>query len=65
MGMLIEDPVTIHHVARVDVIRMEALEQGGAVISQLHHLACEFRALVDHHFMRALVLLKKVCFSLL
>lgn len=59
MGMLVKDPVTVAHVAGVDVVEMEAFVQGGAVISQLHHLACELWALVDHHFVRALVLQKR------
>lgn len=59
MGMLVEDPVAIHHIAGVDVIEMEALVQGGAIISQFHHLASELWALVDHHLMRTLVLQKQ------
>lgn len=59
MGMLIEDPVALLHIAGVDVVEVEALIQGGAVITQLHHLATELRALVDHHFVRTLVLWKR------
>lgn len=59
MGMLIEDPVAVFHIAGVDVVGMEAFVQGGTVISQLHHLASELRALVDHHSVRALVLQKR------
>lgn len=59
MGMLVEDPVAFLHIAGVDVVVVEALIQGGAVVSQLHHLASELRALINHHSVRTLVLWKR------
>lgn len=59
MGMLVEDPVAVHHVAGVDVAKVEAFVQGGAVISQLHHLTSELWALIDPQSVRALMLIKR------
>lgn len=59
MGVLIEDPVAVHHVAGVDVAEMEAFGQGGAVVSQLHRLASKLWALIDPQSVRALMLIKR------
>lgn len=59
MWMLVEDPVTVSHIAGVDIIVVETFIQGGAVICQIHHLASKLWALVEHHSVRALVLQKR------
>lgn len=59
MWMLVKDPVTVRHIAGVDVVVMEAFVQGRAVVSQLHHLSSKLWAFVDHHSVGALVLQKR------
>lgn len=61
--MLVEDPVTVHHVAGGDVGGAETLQQGGTVVGQLDHLAPELWPLVDHHPVGALVLLRDMFIS--
>lgn len=61
--VLVEDPVTVHHVAGGDVGGAETLQQGGAVVGQLNHLASELWPLVDHHPVGALVLLREMFIS--
>lgn len=63
LRVLVEDPVTVHHVAGGDVGGAEALQQGGAVVGQLDHLAPELWPLVDHHPVGALVLLREMFVS--
>lgn len=57
VGVLIQKPGALHHIARVDVIVMEALVEVGAVVRQLRHLSSELGALKDSHTVRSLVLL--------
>lgn len=59
MGVLVEDPVSVRDLARVNVVEVEAFVQRGAVVGQLHRLASELRALVDRHPVRALVLRRR------
>lgn len=47
IGVLIEDPVAIHNVTRVDVAVMETVRQTGTVIHELHHVAAEVWLLID------------------
>lgn len=63
MGMLVEDPVAIHHIAGVDVVEMEAFIQGGAVISQLLPMASELWTLIDYQSVRALMLIKRLIYG--
>lgn len=53
--MLVKDPVTVDHVAGGDVVGGVR----GAVVSQLRHPTSEFRPLVDHHPVGALVLRRR------
>lgn len=57
--MLIEGPVAIHDVARVDVTAAEMILHRLAVIAELHHLTLEVGTLVDAHAVRALAGLEK------
>lgn len=58
MRMLVEDPVSSHHVAGVDVGGMEVLKQGGDVFRQLHHLAAKLGPFVQHHLVSSFGLRK-------
>lgn len=59
VGVLVEDPVAVLDLAGVDVVEVEAFEQRGAVVGQLHRLASELRALEDRHSVSALVLQRR------
>lgn len=50
LRVLVEDPVSTDHVARVDISGLEMFIQGGNVLSQLHHLPPELGSLIQHHF---------------
>lgn len=52
-GILVQGPVAIHHVAGIDVPAVETLLHGLAVVTELHHLALEVRALVDAQAVRS------------
>jgi len=56
VGVLVEDPVAIHHIAGVDVAVVEAVRHAGAVVHELHHVAAEVGLLVDPHPVGAAVL---------
>lgn len=58
MRMLVEDPVSAHHVAGVDVSGAKVFVEGGNVFGQLHHLPPELGTLVQHHFVSDLALRK-------
>lgn len=47
IGVLVEDPVAIHNVTRVDVAVMETVRQTGTVIHELHHVAAEVWFFID------------------
>lgn len=47
IGVLIEDPVAIHNITRVDVAVMETVRQTGTVIHELHHVAAEVWLFID------------------
>lgn len=47
IGVLIEDPVAIHNVRRVDVAMMETVRQTGTVIHELHHVAAKVWLFID------------------
>lgn len=59
VGVLMEDPITLHDVGRGDVPAVEALVQVGAVLHHLHVLTPEVRALVDLHPVVSSILGKK------
>lgn len=54
IGVLVEGPVAIHHVAGVDVMAVEMILHWITVIAELHHLALEVGASVDTDAVRAL-----------
>lgn len=58
-GMLIQGPVAVHHFAGVDVLVVETLLHGLAVVAELHHLALEFRTLVNAHAVLPSTVLEK------
>lgn len=45
--VLIEDPVTFHDVAGVNLAGAEALQHVGAVVHELHHVSHQIRPVVD------------------
>lgn len=47
--VLVEDPVTLHDVAGVNVTEAEALVHVGAVIGELHCVSHHVRPVVDPH----------------
>lgn len=47
--VLVEDPVTFHDVAGVNVMVAEALVHIGAVIHELHHVSHHVRPVEDPH----------------
>lgn len=54
--MLIQQPVAVHHVARVKVVHAETLHEVGAVFHQLHHLPAHVEMFVQPHSKAAGVL---------
>lgn len=47
VGKLVEDPGTILHLGRVNLVEVPAVKQVAQIISALHHLTTEVRTLVD------------------
>lgn len=47
IGVLVESPVAIHHIAGVDVMTVEMISHRITVIAELHHLALKVGASVD------------------
>lgn len=45
--MLVQGPVSVHHVTRVDVTAAEVILHRLTVVVELHHLALEVGPLVD------------------
>lgn len=56
MWVLVEEPVAIGHVAGKDVVDVEAVNDAGAVLHQVHHLAPELDSLIQAHVERARLL---------
>lgn len=56
VGVLVHQPVTVHHIAGHEVRHVEAVHGVGAVVHQLHHLAAKVHAVVQPHPKRATVL---------
>ena len=56
VGMLIQQPVAVHHVAGVEVGQTETVHEVRAVVGQLHHLASHVEVLVQPHLGAAAVL---------
>lgn len=56
VGLLVQQPVAVHHVAGVEVGHAEAVLHVWAVVHQLVHLAGHVEALVKPHPVGALVL---------
>lgn len=46
-GVLIEGPVSLHDIARVNAAALEAFMDGPAVITEFHHLTLEIWPIVD------------------
>ena len=49
VGLLVHHPVSVHHVAGVEVGHVEAVHEVGAVVVQLHHLSAHVVAVVQPH----------------
>lgn len=49
VGVLVEDPVTLHDVAGVNVTEAEAVVHAGAVIHELHAVSHHVGPVVDPH----------------
>lgn len=47
VGVLVEDPVSIHDVTRVHVAVVETVRHTGAIVHELHHVAAKVRLLED------------------
>ncbi len=56
VGLLIYEPVAVHHVAGVEVGHAETVHEVGAVLLQLHHLTSHVKVLVQPHPVAATVL---------
>ena len=56
VGVLVQQPVAIHHVAGVEVGEAEAVHEVGAVLHQLHHLTPHVEVLEQPHPEAAAVL---------
>lgn len=54
IGVLVESPVAVHHIAGVDVMTVEMILHWITVIAELHHLALEVGASVDAETVGAL-----------
>lgn len=52
VGVLIEEPVAIFHVAGEDVINVEAIHDTGTVIHKVHHLTPKLDPLIQAHVER-------------
>ena len=59
VGLLVHQPVAVHHVARLEVGHAVTLLDGITIIHQLVHLAFEVLPLEDLHLVRSSVLLGK------
>lgn len=60
--VLIEQPVSIKHIAGMDVVVVKTVIQRWAVVSKLHHLTAKVRMLVDSHSVRSLMLeVENIC----
>lgn len=49
VGLLIHKPVTIHHMAGMEVGHIEAVHKIRAIIHELHHPAAHVRVLIEPH----------------
>ena len=56
VGLLVHEPVAVHHVAGLDVGHAVAIHDVGAVVVQLCHLAAHVVAVIDPHSVGAAVL---------
>lgn len=59
IGMLKKQPVSIKHIAGMDVIVVKAIIDWWTVFSKLHHLSTKVSMLIDPHSMRTLMLKMK------
>lgn len=57
--VLVEDPITFHDVAGVNVRVAEALVHIGAVLHELHRVPHQVRPVVDPHLVRSSILYVK------
>lgn len=62
VGVLVEDPVALHHIAGGDAAHLEGVLQVGAVLAQVHHLARKVGPLEDLQPKRSIVLLSDACY---
>lgn len=56
VGLLVHQPVSVHHVAGVEVGHAETVHEVGAVVGQLHHLSAHVEMLVQPHLEAAAML---------
>jgi len=56
VGVLVEDPETLHDVAGVNVTVAEAVVQVGAVVHELHCVSHHVRPVVDPHLVGSPIL---------
>ena len=49
VGLVVEQPVAVHHITGVDVGHVVAIHHVGAVVHHLHHLTSHVRALIHPH----------------
>ena len=47
VGELVEDPGTVLHMGRVDLLELPLVEQVAHIFTELHHLTAEVKTLVD------------------
>lgn len=47
--LLVREPLTIHHVAGLEIRRVEAIHEVGAIIHELHHSATHVRTFIKPH----------------
>lgn len=59
VGLLINKPMTIHHVAGMEVGHVEMVHEVGAIVLKLHHPATHVLALIEPHFEGPTMLMDK------
>ena len=56
VGLVVQQPVAVNHIARVNVRHTETVLDVGAVIAHLQHLAAHVWTFIQSYFVRATVL---------
>lgn len=47
--LLVHEPLTVHHVAGLEIRHVEAVHEVGAIIHELHHSATHVRTFIEPH----------------